>query len=401
MYKKNIGLALLDLTFHSPPSLLPSSSGPGRPSPRVVQLLLFLDQNLLQRATFDDVKNYVADLTFDEAKYFIDNFTKTLSQDFVSLITNLFPVALELILSQTADTRRNLVLGTLETRFRYLLTSCPQTLEHVPVLGEAVEEQLKCKFCGSSTVGSCKACLKNVVSAALSKYKEAEKNANSAKDLDKDPRIDLALVASSALVKLSGLHRSRSSKLPPLSNVDVPKLMQAIVILGAQVSKTPNEVPLRLLLVQFYLLLGCASLAYQTWLPMDVKRTIQDALSPLFFDRIASISPGLFTQVKQLMDPLTSYYSGLLREPAPVKVWDAFAAGSYSSILDMANYWDRLRWSCTVAMTEVEERRATRALGGRLDVGIEQSAFICKFFVANFLYAEHYIITCRYSSNRR
>lgn len=79
MYKKNIGLALLDLTFHSPPSLLPSGSGPGRPSPRVVQLLLFIDQNLLQRATFDDVKNYVADLTFDEAKYFIDNFTKTLS----------------------------------------------------------------------------------------------------------------------------------------------------------------------------------------------------------------------------------------------------------------------------------------------------------------------------------
>lgn len=79
MYKKNIGLALLDLTFHTPLSLLPSGSGPGRPSPRVVQLLLFIDQNLLQRATFDDVKTYVADLTFDEAKYFIDNFTKNLS----------------------------------------------------------------------------------------------------------------------------------------------------------------------------------------------------------------------------------------------------------------------------------------------------------------------------------
>lgn len=79
MYKKNIGLALLDLTFHSPPSLLPSGSGPGKPSPRVLQLLLFIDQNLLQRATFDNVKNYVADLTFDEAKYFIDNLTKTLN----------------------------------------------------------------------------------------------------------------------------------------------------------------------------------------------------------------------------------------------------------------------------------------------------------------------------------
>lgn len=78
MYKKNIGLALLDLTFHSPPSLLPSNGGPDRPSPRIVQLLLFIDQNLLQRATFDDVKNYVADLSFEEAKYFIENLTKTL-----------------------------------------------------------------------------------------------------------------------------------------------------------------------------------------------------------------------------------------------------------------------------------------------------------------------------------
>lgn len=164
--------------------------------------------------------------------------------------------------------------------------------------------------------------------------------------------------------------------------MDVSRLLQAIVILGAQVSKTPNEVPLRLVLVQFYLLLGCASLAYQTWLPMDVKRTIQDALSPLFFDRISSISPGLFSQNRHpLMEPLTSYYTGLLREASPVKVWDAFAAGSYSSILDMATYWDRLRRSCTIVMTAVEERRATRAHGGRIETGIEQSPMLCKLIV--------------------
>lgn len=279
---------------------------------------------------------------------------------------------------QNANAQRSVVLGTLEIRFRYLLTTCPQTLEHIPVLGEAAEEKLKCKFCATVTARICKTCLESTASTALSRYRHVEKNTDNLKGLDKDPRIDLAFVASSALVKLSGLHQTSTSRLPPLSNVDVARLMQAVVILGAQVSKTPNEVPLRLLLVQFYLLLGCASLAYQTWLPMDVKRTIQDALSPLFFDRISSISPGLFSQSRHLTEPLTSYYGGLLREASPIKVWDAFAAGSYSSILDMANYWDRLKRSCTIVMTAVEERRATRALGGRLDVGIEQLPLLCK-----------------------
>lgn len=236
------------------------------------------------------------------------------------------------------------------------------------------------------TTKICKACLENVVSTALSKLREVEKRVDSSKGLDKDPRIDLALVASSALVKLSGLRQNPTSRLPPLSNINVPRFLQAILVLATQVSKTPNEVPLRLLLVQFYLLLGCTSLAYETWLPMDVKRTIQDSLSPLFFDRIASLSPGLFNQNKHaLTEPLTSYYTGLLREASPVRVWDAFAAGSYSSTLDMANYWGRLRRSCTLVMSAIEERRATRALGGRLDVGIEQSSLLCKLFVARHL----------------
>lgn len=73
MYKKNIGLALLELAFSSPTSLLPPSLDPSKPSYRVIQLYLFIEQNLLQRATFDDVKEYVSQLTFEEAKYFVKN----------------------------------------------------------------------------------------------------------------------------------------------------------------------------------------------------------------------------------------------------------------------------------------------------------------------------------------
>lgn len=79
MYKKNIGLALLELAFSSPTALLPPSLDPSKPSYRVIQLDLFIEQNLLQRATFDDVKEYVSQLTFEEVKYFVNNLSNTVA----------------------------------------------------------------------------------------------------------------------------------------------------------------------------------------------------------------------------------------------------------------------------------------------------------------------------------
>lgn len=274
------------------------------------------------------------------------------------------------------------MVHVLEVKFRYLLTTCPLTLEHIVVVGEAGEPQLQCNFCSSSTPKNCNVCLESVASAALSAYKDIDKNPEALKGLDKDPRSDLALVATSALLKLSGLRQTQiTTKLSPLSNVDVSRLLQATIILSTQASRAPDEIPLRLLLVQIYLLLGCASLAHETWLPMDVKRTIQDALSPLFFDRLSSISPGLFHEGRRpLTEPLSSYYRGCLREDSPVKIWDAFGAGSYTSILDMAEYWDRLRRSCTLIMTVVEDRRALRAFGGKVESSVEQLPLLGKLW---------------------
>ncbi|KAK7717969.1 hypothetical protein SLS63_010620 [Diaporthe eres] len=367
MYKKNIGLALLELAFSSPTSLLPPSLDPDKPSYRVIQLYLFIEQNLLQRATFDDVKEYVSQLTFDEAKYFVNNLSN-------------------IVAGKAPDAQRQLVARVLEIKFRYFLTTCPLTQEYIPVVAEAGDSQLKCKFCSSTTTKNCTSCLEGVASTALSTYQGLEKTPEVLKGLDKDPHVDLALVASSALLKLSGLRQSPTpSRLPPLSTADASRLLQAAAVLAAQLSRTPNEIPLRLLLTQVYLLLGCGSLAHATWVPMDVKRTIQDALSPLFFDRLSGLSPGLFQQHsgggagagrQALTEPLASYYSGCLRERSPVKIWDAFAAGSYTSILGMAGYSDRLRRSCTLVMSVVEERRATRALGGKIEGGIEQSPLL-------------------------
>lgn len=299
------------------------------------------------------------------------------------------------ILPQTPDDQRQFVVRVLEIKFRYFLTTCPLTQEHIAVVTEAGGPQLKCKFCSSTTTKNCTPCLEGVVTKALTTYQDLDKKPEILKGLDKDPHVDLALVASSALLKLSGLRQSPSSpsKLAPLSSADASRVLQAAIVLAAQLSKTPNEMPLRLLLVQVYLLLGCGSLAHATWLPTDVKRTIQDALSPLFFDRLSGVSPGLFQHSgagrHALTEPLSSYYSGCLREKSPVKIWDAFAAGSYTSILDMAAYSDRLRRSCTLVMTVVEERRATRALGGKLEGGIEQSPLLGELHLSTHaLYSE-------------
>lgn len=155
--------------------------------------------------------------------------------------------------------------------------------------------------------------------------------------------------------------------------------LQAVLLLDAQLKLTPRDNELRLLLVQLYLILGCASYAYQLWIPLDVKRTIQDALSPLFFDRISSISPGLFQSTRSLMEPLRAYYNNTLRTDCPPRIWDAFSSGSYTSILDITEYDSSLRRSCTMMMTLVEDRRATRCFGGKMECEIEEHPLVGEY----------------------
>lgn len=89
------------------------------------------------------------------------------------------------------------------------------------------------------------------------------------------------------------------------------------------------------------------------------------------------------------MEPLRSYYSKSLQYSCPLQIWNAFETGSYSSILDLTEYDGRLRRSCTLMMTLVEERRATRAFGGKLECDIQDSAFTGKYLLPDFQGARH------------
>lgn len=276
------------------------------------------------------------------------------------------------------------MLKALECKLRYLLTTCPQTLSPRPsvVDGQAQDKPFQCRFCENPTSLPCEHCLRTLIADASNAYTQVNSDQellDAIPGLDKDPRLDLAFVMGTSLLKLSGL-RPRTSDLTQSlwHDVDPGLFLQAVLLLDTQLKQTPGDNELRLLLVQLYLRLGCASYAYQLWIPLDVKRTIQDALSPLFFDRISSLSPGLFHGTRPLMEPLRSFYSNSLRDVSPVRIWDAFSSGSYTSILDMAEYDDKLRRSCTLMMTLVEERRAIRCFGGKLGCEIEHHPLVGK-----------------------
>lgn len=350
MYTKNIGLALVELAFQLPENGLNSpADGPTAATPRVVQLALFLEQHGREVSAMDDVKAYVERLSFQEARYLVDD------------------VLMKRIFARQPSPQ----LSALYVKLRYFLASCPQTLAHVPSAADSgqIQPALRCKYCSATCTGTeCHDCLGVVAGLALDLYTENEKKIadRSLQESDRDPDVDLALVVAMCLLRLAGF-RPGSMRQPRLQKTIAPLILQAVVVLDIQLEKTPNQPPLRLFLAQLYLLLGCASRAYEVWKPLGVKRTIHDALSPLLFDRISTISPGLFTGPKPLMESLRMHYAYSLKDPSPIKIWDAFDSGSYSSALEVTEYSDRLRRSCTLVMAIVEERRAARALGGRED----------------------------------
>ncbi|KAK0625433.1 N-acetyltransferase B complex non catalytic subunit-domain-containing protein [Bombardia bombarda] len=354
MYKKNISIALLETTFRLPkPILTPSPDHKGL-TPRVVQISLFLDHCFDKLSAFDDVKDYVAQLSFEEAKAFMEQ-------------------VLPKMLVDKPDKLSQVILKSLNCKLQYLLTTCPQMLSHHPSMVEGNNYQ--CRFCANLSSLPCQHCLKKIILEASDTYMQigADKELlKSIPRLDKDPRLDLALVMGTSILKLAGLRQRLSDVDPsPLRNVNPGLFLQAVLLLDTQLRETPSDTGLRLLLVQLYLLLGCATYAHQLWVPMDVKRSILDALGPLFFDRITSISPGLIQGGRSFLEPVRMSYSTSLADNCPLRIWDAFSTGSFSSILSLTEYDSRLRRSCTLVMTLIEERRAIRCYGGKIDSEID------------------------------
>ncbi|CAK7199342.1 hypothetical protein SEUCBS139899_002020 [Sporothrix eucalyptigena] len=356
LYRKNVSLALLETTFSLPPSLVPESKD-GQSSVQVEQLLSYIEAHLDKASLFNDVRSFVEKLPFADAKDLLNRLSTT-SED-------------------TSSTLRRVLVFKL----RYLLATCPETRFPRSVLYAQTEEnqaqadtlllkgesaklfETACKVCHNAApaANGCTHCLESIASGALQLHRALSDDPSFVRDtlpsLDKDPRIDLSVVAASAFLRLD-------------------RVLSAALILDAQQAlqraADNDDIPLRLLLVRLSLRVGCGTQALALWQPLGVKRSILDALGPLFYDRLATSSPGLFAgavgpRQGPLLEPVKQYFSTVLRHPSAVRIWDAFASGSYSSILDMAAYQTRLQQSATRVMAVVEERRAARALGGRTE----------------------------------
>ncbi|CAK7231421.1 hypothetical protein SCUCBS95973_007911 [Sporothrix curviconia] len=357
LYRKNVGLAVLQTTFSLPASLVPEATEQ-ESSIRVEQLLSFIEAHLDKASLFSDVRSFVERLPFEEATDLLERLDVSSSDSTSS--------------TSSATLRRVLVF-----KLRYLLATCPEIRCPRSVLyAHTAETQAEadalllhgdsirlfetaCKVCRNAAPAheGCTHCLESIATGALQLHRALSDDesflSNVLPKLDKDPRIDLALVAASVFLRLD-------------------RLLSASLVLDAQQRQTPEDIPLRLLLVRLSLRLGCGSHALALWTPLGVKRSILDALGPLFYDRLSTAAPGLFAGAVDprhgpLLEPIKQYFGVVLRHPSAVRIWDAFASGSYSSILDMAAYHTRLQQSATRAMAVVEERRAARALGGRTE----------------------------------
>lgn len=367
MFTKTIGIALLETIFSLPPSLL-AEDCESVPSPRVEQLLTYIEANLERASVFGDVKGYVEKLSFAESRDLLQRLD-ALSASGVS------PLWFHLCRHRSNQIQDNEVefkvhQAVLISKLRYLLATCPQTLwRNVDASSPSTP---MCKFCSHpSGPDGCNTCFHSIALASLETHGNISKDADFLKSiphLDKDPRVDLVLVSASCLLKLAGIQKGHGRMgRPRVSFSNSVRFLQAAALLERQMQQTPAEIPLQLLLVRVYLLLGWASRALQLWNPLGVKRTVLDALGPLFYDRLSSVAPALFHGSKSLTEGLRTYYATVLKNESPVKIWDAFSSGNYSSILDMAQFNDNLHHSCTRAMAVLEERRATRAFGGKLE----------------------------------
>ena len=68
MYKRNLALALLEITFKLPGPEPTSDVAPNHKTPRVIQLGLYIQRYFDKLSTFADIRDYAADLSFEEAR---------------------------------------------------------------------------------------------------------------------------------------------------------------------------------------------------------------------------------------------------------------------------------------------------------------------------------------------
>ncbi|KAL7932854.1 N-acetyltransferase B complex non catalytic subunit domain-containing protein [Trichoderma chlorosporum] len=341
MYRRNILLARVLAVFnlgHNDESDIVD----GHPSSlRLRELVHYLDDQFTSPACFSDVKTLMESLDADGLKYLAFDHLPRLaegdSKDFKVAATRL-----------------------LALKTQYLL------LTHRKTKSRDQRQQLRCTVCEATVKSTlCSACLSRLSEASVAFYDSVAKpNGENAK-IKSEVLPELAI-----LVAFCGLNLAFDDSTPtgqPLESSAARHLIRATLLLDDQLAQNPGHSQLSLVLSQLHIRLGSAYRASDIWDVIGVKRTIIDSLGPVFYDRLSTIAPALLSSYdswgSHLMDLLQSHYQISLKLKMPRRLVDAFESGSYSSVMGVPKYIDRLRMSCTRAMSLVEARRIERLLG--------------------------------------
>ncbi|KAF9870648.1 N-acetyltransferase B complex non catalytic subunit [Colletotrichum karsti] len=343
IYKRNIYLARVEAAFQF--AQLNKSSD--AKSNEFQELCRYIDIECASPACFDDVKGFAERLPPQEIKELAYEYVPRLAKE-------------------SEDASRSASVKALAFKLQYLGLSSRKTVVRVQNEDPKKPSNWKCIVCTDPNKSNiCITCLKSVLEATLTLYSTLINSFDISPTLDCIP--ELAILASTCLVRLSGLHeRGIDNPTSPSKSSRHDRLLQAALVIEDQLTRTPKHTRLTLILVRIYLVLGCASRAREVWDTADVKRTIIDSLGPYFFDRLSTIAPALVlppnSPHKALMQGLKAHYQTSLKLRMPRRLADAFDSESYTAILDIPSYIDRLRKSCTLVMGYVEESRAGRAL---------------------------------------
>ncbi|KAF4127009.1 N-acetyltransferase B complex (NatB) non catalytic subunit [Geosmithia morbida] len=345
IYRRNLLLARVSAAFQL---LTPDGddSIDGRASStRLQELMRYVEDQAASPACFDDVKTFVEKLDLSGLRYFVDDFLAGLGERKEKLSAG--------------------QAGLLALKFRYLTATCPISYTTVP--GE--KPRAKCQRCGAEEqYASCASCFRGIWDEALVLYKDIATKAPDQLLSDAHVPPELALLLAVCSVRLAFPDPKATPAASTYTSAEsLWHLYHAVLVLEYQLSFSPKNAPILLVLVQLHLRLGSAPRSRQLWGELGVKRTIMDSLGPLFYDRLSTVAPALLSPSDtwgwQLMDMLTSHYSYSLKMRMPRRLIDAFEAESYGSVLDMPRYIHDLRTSATRAMSLVEETRSERMLG--------------------------------------
>lgn len=341
MYRRNILLARVLAVFslgHNEESDLVD----GRPSSlRLQELIHYIDDQHTSPACFSDVKTLMESLDVAGLKY----------------------LAFE-HLPQLADGESNDLKAAstrlLALKTRYLLLTQRKSKSR----GQT--QQLRCTVCESAVESTlCRACLSQLSQAGVAFYDSITKSDDENTKISAEILPELAILI--AFCDLGLAFDSSRQTGQPLTAQATRRLIRATLLLEDQLAQNSGHSQLSLVLTQLHIRLGSAYRASDIWDVIGVKRTIIDSLGPVFYDRLSTISPALLSTYdswgSHLMDLLQSHYHVSLKLQMPRRLVDAFESGSYSSVMGIPKYIDRLRMSCTRVMSLAEARRIERFLG--------------------------------------